>query len=709
VIVDEYQDVNPIQEELVTLLHELGAAVTVVGDDDQTVYQWRGSDVSNILTFPERYPRVRAVRLEDNFRSSKGIVDVARLVIEKNVVRLPKVMRAVDMQDYDTGDITALSFDDPDQEAGYIAQTCKALRGTMVRQAGGSRAITWSDMAVLVRVTACSGPIREALRAEGIPVVSVGMDSLFDTPEAEAARQLFYMMAGRASATETVTAWVNADLGIKRAVLKAAVDTAVATREKMNKENSEVRFAVYNLQRQFIGFLERIGLREETVPDGRGEVVFYNLAKFSQAISDFETIHFHSDPVRKYGAFADFLLHKAEHIYEQSASQAEQSLVPDAVQILTIHKAKGLQWAVVFVPQLMRNRFPIKRSGGTNVWHILPSAGVKGQARFLGSVEDERRLFYVAITRSQKHLHLTTAPTPDNQLYQRASEFWNDVLESKYVKRRRQSYAARRRGTPCQRQGVTDVNLSFSDVKYFFECPYQFKLRILYGFNAPLAEALGYGKSLHDALAELHARAIAGEHIRSQAAAELVDRHLRVPYAYPKLKETLRKAAEQVIAGYIQKRQAEFDKIEFSEKQIEVTLGDGVAVSGRIDLVRRRDTNEIAIVDLKSTERAQTEELTDAQLHVYALGYRELTGKDADFVETYILEENKRRARSVDGDFIEDVKDMVRATAKALRSNQFGPNPVLKNCTRCDFGRMCSAGVAIVSAGKAAASRRAAR
>ena len=103
--------------------------------------------------------------------------------------------------------------------------------------------------------------------------------------------------------------------------------------------------------------------------------------------------------------------------------RTEQFVAPDAVQILTVRKAKGLQWPVVFVPQLVANRFPGKRHGGTSVWHLLPAAGVEGQPRFLGSAEDERRLFYVAVTRSQKHLHLTTAPTPGNKLYQRPSMF----------------------------------------------------------------------------------------------------------------------------------------------------------------------------------------------------------------------------------------------------------------------------------------------
>lgn len=690
VITDEYQDVNPPQEALLREFSALGADVRVVGDDDQTIYQWRGSDVTNILTFSERYPKSKTINLEENFRSSEAITDVAELVIRKNANRLAKEMKSAKVQKYEVGDVVARQLGSPADEADYIADMCEALRGVLIKSGDEERAITWSDMAVLIRVTAEADAIRDAFESRGIPFVSVGMNTLFDAPEAEAARQLFYMMVGRASAKDVVAAWKDANLGVAESVLKAAVQEAVKTKAKMEAEDDEVRFSIYNIQRQFMGFLERIGLCEEDVPNGRGELAFYNLAKFSQLISDFESINFHSKPVRKYESFAGFLQYQAENAYGETKGAEEKFVAPDAVQILTIHRSKGLEWPVVFIPQLVKNRFPLTRRGGRTPWHIIPSSCVANQARFLGSDEDERRLFYVAITRSMKFLHMTTAPTPGNQLYQRPSEFWNDVLESKFVKRTIQDYSSRKRGKPTAKPSVSNVNLSFSDMKYFFECPYQFKLRTVYGFNAPLDEALGYGKSLHDALAELHDRAIRGEKIGKDDAEELVDRHLRVPFAYPTLRRTMHDSAVRTVRDYIAARASEFDRIEFSEKPIEISMDDGVSVSGRIDLVRRRDTNEIAIVDLKSTERAQAEDLTEAQLHVYALGYRELTGHDADFVEIYELDTQTRKPRAVDEDLISDVRARVAATAAALRKNSFVTAPEESKCAKCDFKRLCS-------------------
>jgi DNA helicase-2/ATP-dependent DNA helicase PcrA len=696
VIVDEYQDVNPVQEAIVWSLHELGARICVVGDDDQTIYQWRGSDVQNILTFDKRYPAVEQIPLEENFRSSAGIVETARPFIEQNAARLKKAMKPTGVQSYEPGDIVALSFASAAEEARYIAAAAAALRGVAFTEDGKERGLSWSDMAILLRsVKANAEVITEELCAAGIPFVVTGMTNLFGTKEAEAARQLFYFMGDRHDVTEADVerAWREAELGLDPAALRAAIASLAESKAALT-DSDQKRWGQYSIQRVFLTFLDEASVREERVPRGRGEVVFYNLGKFSQLISDFETIHYHSKPAEKYASFADFLQHRAEDAYPEGW-QDNQYANPDAVRIMTIHQAKGMQWPVVFVPALLKNRFPAKKPGGRNVWHLLPRQAIRGQARFEGTIEDERRLYYVAMTRSQKFLHLTWGPVPGNQLFQKRSPFWEDILASKYVKRKAPDYAVRRRLSPTPRASVASVVFSFSDLKYFFECPYQFKLRVLYGFNAPIHEALGYGKSLHDALAEVHARAIRGDMTGTSEVRRLIDTHLHVPYAYPALRQQLEAAAERVLRDYLHDNAALFDKIEFSEKQIEISLGDGITVNGRIDLVRRTDTGETTIVDLKSSDRTQTEDVTEAQLHVYALGYQDLTGRRPDYVEIYELDERKRKPRSVDDDFIVEVKSRTHEAANALRTGRLPAAPSTKKCATCDYRGMCTAGGAM--------------
>jgi DNA helicase-2/ATP-dependent DNA helicase PcrA len=612
-------------------------------------------------------------------------------------------MKPANAQPFEPGDICALQFDHPDAESKYIVATAKALHGIAFSEPTDEdpkhvRGLAWSDMAILLRsVSRNAGPITAALDTAHIPYVIVGMNNLFGTGEANAARELFYFLARRATSdvNSVSAAWTTASLGLAPGDLAAAIATANQVRASLG--NPTQRFGFYSIQRTFLNFLEEAGVREERIPSGRGEVVFYNLGKFSQVISDFETIHYHSQPNEKYESFGNFLEFHAENAYPEGW-QNNQYANPDAIRIMTVHQAKGMQWPVVFVPALIKNRFPSKAQGGRSVWHVLPAAAVPKQPRYKGAIEDERRLFYVAMTRSQKFLHLTYAPVPGNQLFQNASPFLTDVYVSPFVKRKAADYSTRKHVTPEPRKGVANVVFSFSDLKYFLECPYQFKLRILYGFNAPIHEALGYGRSLHNALTEVHKRALDGDYATPAEASTLTDRHLHTPYAYQALREKLEAAAKRVIADYIKDNQTDLNQIEFSEKQIEITLDDGVSVVGRIDLVRRKDTDQTTIVDLKSNDRAQPEDITEAQLHIYALGYQELTGKNADLVEIYELDEGKRKPRAVDEDFIKDVKKQIGRAAATLRAGTLTQDTHPKKCGSCDYRGMCTPGAKAAAA-----------
>ena len=184
-IVDEYQDINPIQEQLIRELFELCGNICVVGDDDQTIYQWRGSDVQNIITFADRYPDVETVSLNINFRSSQAVVEASRQFIELIPNRLPKAMESSDAQPFTRGDVLALSFDDPDEEAVSIVAKIQELHATEYRDKPESepRGLTYSDMAILLRsVRNDARPIVQALDNAEIPYIVSGMDGLFDTP-----------------------------------------------------------------------------------------------------------------------------------------------------------------------------------------------------------------------------------------------------------------------------------------------------------------------------------------------------------------------------------------------------------------------------------------------------------------------------------------------------------------------------------------------
>ncbi len=252
---------------------------------------------------------------------------------------------------------------------------------------------------------------------------------------------------------------------------------------------------------------------------------------------------------------------------------------------------------------------------------------------------------------------------------------------------------SQRRGTPepRARHETPNVTLSFSELKYLFECPYQFKLRFLYGFNPPLHEALGYGKGLHDALAEMHKRALAGDVVVKADAEELVSRHLYTPYAYPELRATLHRAAVKAIERYFDEHGQELERTIHSEKQIQVHVAPGITVDGRIDLVRRLDTDEVAIVDFKSTARAQDEDVTRDQLHVYAVGYEELTGERPDLIEVLNLDDEGRTIREeVEDPLLVAVRSRIKEAGDSLRHNDLPRLPIwTQQCDKCDLAELC--------------------
>ncbi|GAA0917301.1 ATP-dependent DNA helicase [Streptomyces thermoalcalitolerans] len=690
VVVDEYQDTNPVQERLIRGLTRHGANLCVVGDDDQTIYQWRGSSVENILTIEDRYAHVRRVTLNENFRSSSAIVDLARRIVEQIPPgeRLGKAMTAAGHQTFERGDLLALEFPDTEAEATWLVDRMERLRGVPFQDREGSepRGLDWSDFAVLFRsVKADAGPLVEELRRRGIPYVIKGPTKLFETPEVQAAVSCFRFIAGLADEQDVVDAWLDADVGLTEDNVRAGLSVLTTA---MQWDTSKPWDST-TLQGVFLKFLEDVELREERVPNERGELVYYNLGRFSTAIGDFERIYLTSEPQERFNKFAKWVEHQAPDYYEESDGDNGYAQ-PNAVVIATVHQAKGMQWPAVFLPALRKNTFPASGRGGLGVFHVIEEDLVPNAARYRGTEADERRLFYVAVTRAQKYLALSFAPS-EKRTGKKHSDFFSEATGVHTVLTKEVVPSPHGRLTPTPRRGTPEVVMSFSDLKYLFECPYSFKLRLLYGFDSPLQKELGFGKSLHDVMAEIHKRAIEGDIATPEEAEELVDRHLNLPFANPAAAAQLRPAAETAVRRYLERHGATLHQTRYSEQPVEIHPVPGVTVTGRVDLIKRLDTNETSVVDFKSSERAQAEDLTRDQLHLYVLGYRELTGQDADIVEVLNLDKEGRDTRElVDPEVMTDLGRRVAEAADSLRTNRLSRlDNWCASCAGCDFVGIC--------------------
>ena len=232
--------------------------------------------------------------------------------------------------------------------------------------------------------------------------------------------------------------------------------------------------------------------------------------------------------------------------------------------------------------------------------------------------------------------------------------------------------------------------MTFSELRYYFQCPYDFKLRFLYDFDAPVNRALGFGKSLHDALCQIHAESIRGNVPTIADAPKLVQDHLHLPFANTQVLENSVRGAEKALRQYIEKHGDHLTRLEHAEKTVELKLADGIVVNGQIDLIRRTDTNEIAIVDFKSGEDTQPQEMTRLQLQVYAAGYQKATGKDADLVEIHNLEVGHIHREEVKEAVVQQTLDRVVHAGKQIRDLNLPKHEKWCDaCSSCDMVGIC--------------------
>ncbi len=701
--VDEYQDVNPIQEKLISELSKLNPNLCVVGDDDQTIYQWRGGDVRYIQDFRNKYPNVEYIKLEDNFRSTPGIINAAQKCIQNNHNRLDKEMLTSGHQKFEFGDILYNQFDNEFDEITFIRDTIKKLRddstGLIFQDKLDSppRGLDYSDIVILVRTWGKARPIMEFLAEENIPFIVKGVNELFQRSEIKAAKAVFHFLNNDIE-SDTLKAYWKA---VSNEINDEDLDSAIKYLEtKIPKKDSY--YTTFNIQNIFWDFIEKAKLSEETFkdpsqPNSAGnpinEIIYYNLGMFSQMIYDFESIHFKDDPKWGLKNFLNFLTYSAEDYYPEGWLNNALA-TPNAVQIMTIHQAKGLEYPVVFIPGMNRNFFPLKRPGGKQIWHFIEKSLIKDQYRYESSEEDERRLFYVALTRSQKFLFITRAP--ENQLKKVESIFCKEISNSDFViSSTDYNYNEVPRLPAESRSESNIISLNFSVLKAFFDCPYRFKLISLYGFVQPIAETIGYGNSIHNILMEMHRRYLDGESITQDKLPDFVNTHLHLPYALNKIFEQTKIKANKVINDYFQENYNEFDKIEYAEKDIQLDLGDGIMVKGRMDLITKKDVGGhdiTTIVDFKSKDDAQKLEVTMDQLSLYALGYKELTGKKADFLQIFNLDEEgqHKHTQPLANTKLDEMKTKIVCSANDIRSNKLNKTNNQKNCNSCFQQRLCS-------------------
>lgn len=402
VLVDEYQDTNRAQFEMILLLSEAHRNLCVVGDEDQSIYSWRGADIRNILDFEKVFAEAKLIKLEQNYRSSKKIIEAASEVISRNVARKGKQM----WTNNDDGDeIKIVECRDDRAEAEYIAQQIKtiALEGVSLK-----------DIAVFYRNNAHSRTIEDALRKEKLPYRVVAGIKFYDRKEVKDMIGYMRVVVNKKDSL-ALTRIINTPArGVGATSLRKLEDEAVRLQlslfeliEKIAEQPHEYKHLslsgkVQSAINQLVSLIQEVQVLEE-----KNHSPTFSYEKLLNESGYYEFLR--ADKTYEGAARLENLEELMSAVKQFEESETEPNLVKfletitldttteektgELVSLMTVHGSKGLEYPYVFLIGAEENIFPSYKS-----LEIGPTA-----------IEEERRLFYVAMTRAMKQLTITFA------------------------------------------------------------------------------------------------------------------------------------------------------------------------------------------------------------------------------------------------------------------------------------------------------------
>jgi len=746
ILVDEFQDTNHVQFELVRLLAGERRNLTVVGDDDQSIYRFRGARIENLLRFLDVYRDAKQVLLRRNHRSGQRILDDAHRLIRANDPWRLEAQRGWDKrllaQRVDpatqrpvAGTVEHCAFATGRDEAEWVAgEIADAL------EAGTARA---RDFAVLARAHTDLDPIAQALLARGVRFRRVGTRGLYAREEVLLCLNVLRAVAdpdGGASHPVLGDALFGADpvdlarFGQRakrthRAFLRIAQD-AVAGREPSLEGVREatkaavrkwaalhaalcetaVRRPTSDVLYQFV--IDSGLLASLTADEGAGGAGPAAALEQVQNLNKLFAIAKRIGPLLQTDRVPAFIEH-LDLLIEMGDDPAAAELEPDedTVSLLTAHGAKGLEFPVVFMVALIEQRFPTYRRGEGLEFPPELRPAWRAEANEDANEEhyrEERRLFYVGMTRAMDRLVLTHAADYGGRSVTRLSRFVIEALDLPAAPKGAKATSALesiRRHAPVAEPEpapfpvVADgqpLTLSHAQVDDFLTCP----LKYLYAHVAhvPLANdpTFMYGNAVHHALKIWHQHRIKGLPIHADdVVAAFESAWSSEGFLTREHEERRLEAGRAALRRFVARDAASPQKPLAVETDFRFKV-DGDVVIGRWDRIDER-AGRIVLVDYKSSEVDEPEKaderarhsLKDGQLGLYALAYHESRQVMPASAELYFVGSGVTGAADVEPDHLDRARERVREAAAGIRTGRFPPRPDQRNCGYCAYRLFC--------------------
>lgn len=698
ILIDEYQDTNPIQDAIFKLISEPNFKITVVGDEDQSIYGFRGASIKNFRTFLERYPGAKKLELEENFRSNKEIVDVFDKFIKPHRTFEKKVYT----NKSEFSKPILMSGDKSEDEAKNIVKWIK----TLVEKHN----VKYEDISILFKsVKFHSSDIIDELEKEKIPFITTGDSSLLAQDEIIDLLVLL-LYVNSYNPNDYQKEWLfqknileseYLDLN-KETIDKLSSDADIYNllesfdydklqRLGIEQKEIDILVALRNLKKQqsrnkisqlrlFYKLLDatkyhyRLFKKYTEEKDGTADIKIRNLAKFSNLLFKFEE-NTHS---REYKTLLYHLSSIPESKMEDSASFQDI----DAVKLMTIHQAKGLEFPIVILAGATNRRYNANSQEDSFIVEI-PKELMLDKNEFDRGAE-LRRTFYVGMSRAEKILAISTIDGKGSK----PSEFIDEMGTDSFVSTEsfNQSFSDDDHYEPIKEK----TKLSYSSVSAYIDCPFRFFCRDYLGFQTPTDYYQAYGVIVHNSLKKLHVMIKEGKKIDIQDIIAIVD-------LYCKDDESRKKWRDELITdlwNYYEKTP------EFIEEVVDVELpfsyiNSDLIVNGQADLVIKNKKGEIEVIDYKSRYKESLGKMNvDIQLRLYNIALANRYQESIKNISAYTFKDNNQTKFTNKPEELEETKKLVSSISKSIDEKKFLRNWKGPSCEtktgKCEFYHICN-------------------
>jgi DNA helicase-2/ATP-dependent DNA helicase PcrA len=730
VLVDEFQDTNYAQNELAILLSGKNNNINVVGDDDQSIYRFRGSSISNIIQFKKRFPKTKIVTLIKNYRSTEEILDKSyKLIQNNNPDRLEAKeklnKKLVSARKIKGEKIEFIFKERVEDEADEVAKKIKKL-------VNDKSLYEYNDLAILVRANDHADSFIRAFERARIPYQFLGPGRLFHQEEIKdliSYLKVLYNFEDSASLYRVLTMPIFELDGLEISSLlnlskkknyflfeslQKVDETFIKPekKEKIKNIHKMIKRHINLIAKESAGqilyyFLEDSGLLKQVVDykTFSDEKIAKNIAKLFDKLKTFEVDN-KSASVYDVVDWIDLAMQMGESPLASDMDWTQNN----AVNILTVHSSKGLEFPVVFMVNLVSQRFPTRERlekipiPQELIKEILPVGDYH--------MQEERRLFYVGMTRARDMLFFTSAEFyGEGKREKKISPFVIESLGEKETELKvkkglseksdiQLSLLEWKEDKVLQKNGVLTkvpvTYLSYSQMQTFDLCPLHYKLRYILKIPTPQTAPLSFGTSIHSALREYYQTYILGNKVKNGEIKEIVKRNWINDGYLSKVHESKSlEKAEKVIEDYLNKNFDELNLPLALEHSFGFNLGE-IKIGGRIDRIDKVK-NKIEIIDYKTGDKIPTQKELDqnSQLTFYAVAasktHDALFPINADnlLLSLMFVDRNEKVTTQRTKEQLDIATQEIIRKADEISKSEFLCSKSLY-CKNCEFKMLCS-------------------